>query len=88
MNTAHDDDEDESDFDDTALDKLENIEVGKLPLLPDYISMSDLINAVRINKVITQTQVEINEVCQSKSHLWKYVLQNNWNSFTTLFPKM
>ena len=60
-----DDNEYDSDFDEAALDELETIDVATLPLLPDFISIKDLIDDIRTKKPITHKQKEINGVCDS-----------------------
>lgn len=84
---VEDDDDEESDFDEITLDRLENIDVGKLPLLPEHISLKQLVDEVRVRKVVSETQTEINNICASiQEPFLEIFLAKQMEKFQCLIP--
>ena len=84
---VEDDDDEESDFDEITLDRLENIDVGKLPLLPEHISLKQLVDEIRVRKVVSETQTEINNICASiQEPFLEIFLAKQMEKFQCLIP--
>ena len=57
----------DSDWENLELDKLEKIDISKIPLLPPNINIDRIINSIITESPVTPKQVRINEICYGLS---------------------